>query len=48
VNIASRIQAFGTAGSVMISENVFNKIKNNPGIRVELFGENKLKILQHL
>jgi|AntRauTorcE11897_2_1112592.scaffolds.fasta_scaffold01458_4 hypothetical protein len=43
VNIASRIQSLGTAGSVMISENVFNEIKNHPGIRVESFGEHALK-----
>jgi hypothetical protein len=43
VNIASRVQSFGKAGSVIISENVFNEIKNHPGIRVETFGEKKLK-----
>lgn len=43
VNIASRIQSHGTAGSVMISENVFNEIKNHSGIRAESFGEHKLK-----
>ncbi len=43
VNIASRIQAFGKAGSVMISENVFNEIKNHSDVRVESYGEHKLK-----
>lgn len=43
VNVASRIQSLGKAGSVMISENVFNEIKNHSGIRVESFGEHKLK-----
>lgn len=43
VNVASRIQSFGKAGSVMISENVLNEIKNHSGIRVESFGEHKLK-----
>lgn len=43
VNVASRIQSLGIAGSVMISENVFNEIKNHPGIRVESFGEHSLK-----
>jgi len=43
VNIASRIQSFGTAGSVMISDNVFNEIKNHSGIHVESFGKHKLK-----
>jgi class 3 adenylate cyclase len=43
VNIAARIQSIGTAGSVLISENVFNEIKNHPGIRVESYGVHKLK-----
>jgi hypothetical protein len=43
VNVASRIQSCGSSGSVMISENVLNEIKNHPGIRVESFGEKKLK-----
>jgi len=43
VNVASRIQSLGEAGSVMISENVFNEIKNHPGILVKSFGEQKLK-----
>lgn len=43
VNIASRIQAYGKSGSVIISENVFNEIKNHSGICVESFGEHKLK-----
>jgi hypothetical protein len=43
VNIASRIQSFGTAGSVIISDGVFNEIKNHSGIHVESFGEKKLK-----
>ncbi|MBE9048496.1 adenylate/guanylate cyclase domain-containing protein, partial [Pleurocapsales cyanobacterium LEGE 10410] len=43
VNVASRIQSVGVAGSVMISDNVFNEIKNHPGIRVESCGEHALK-----
>ncbi len=43
VNIAARIQSVGKAGSVIISENVFNEIKNHPGFRVESYGEHKLK-----
>jgi adenylate cyclase len=43
VNIAARIQSLGLAGSVMISDKVFNEIKNHPGIRVESFGEHELK-----
>jgi len=43
VNIASRVQSLGTSGSVMISDNVFNEIKNHPGILVESAGEHLLK-----
>ena len=43
VNVASRVQSLGISGSVMISENVFNEIKNHPGIRVESAGEHTLK-----
>lgn len=43
VNVASRIQSLGKAGSVMISENVFNEIKNHSGILVESFGVKSLK-----
>lgn len=43
VNVASRIQACGTDGSVTISGNVFDEIKNHPGIRVESLGEQTLK-----
>ncbi|TVR18216.1 MAG: adenylate/guanylate cyclase domain-containing protein [Balneolaceae bacterium] len=43
VNIASRVQSFGEAGSVIISESVFTEIKNHSGFRVESFGEQKLK-----
>jgi len=43
VNVASRIQSLGSSGSVMISENVFNEVKNHSDIRVESFGEHSLK-----
>lgn len=43
VNVASRIQSVGTTGSVMISENVFNEIKNHADIRAEYCGEQRLK-----
>jgi class 3 adenylate cyclase len=43
VNVASRIQGCGTNGSVMISGNVFDEIKNHSGIRVESLGEHSLK-----
>lgn len=43
VNIAARVQALAVPGGVMISEKVFNEIKNQPGIRVESFGDHELK-----
>lgn len=43
VNVASRIQSLGMPGSVMISENVYNEIKNHNGIRVESAGVHTLK-----
>ncbi|MFN1836062.1 Pycsar system effector family protein [Balneola sp. MJW-20] len=43
VNVASRIQSLGIPGSVMISENVFNEIRNHNGLRAESFGEHSLK-----
>jgi TolB-like protein len=43
VNIAARVQALGVPGSVMISEKIFDEIKNHPGLRVEAFGQHELK-----
>ena len=43
VNIAARVQALGIAGSVMISGKVVDEIKNQPGVRLESFGEHELK-----
>lgn len=43
VNIAARIQALGISGSVMISGKVVDEIKNQPGFRLESFGEHELK-----
>lgn len=43
VNIAARVQALGISGSVMISGKVVDEIKNQPGIRLESFGEHELK-----
>ena len=43
VNLAARVQALGTPGSVMISGKVFDEIKNHPKIRVKAFGEHELK-----
>lgn len=43
VNIAARVQALSVPGGVMISEKVFDEVKNHPGIRVEGFGKHELK-----
>lgn len=43
VNIAARIQALGISGSVMISGKVVDEIRNQPGFRLESFGEHELK-----
>jgi TolB-like protein len=43
VNIASRIQAICEPGSILISEIVYNDIRNKTGIKVECIGEKLLK-----
>lgn len=43
VNIAARVQALGISGSVMLSGKVVDEIKNQPGFRLESFGEHELK-----
>ena len=43
VNLAARVQALSVPGGVMISEKVFDEVKNHPGIRVEGFGKHELK-----
>ena len=43
VNIASRIESFATSGSVMISDKVFDDIKNHPSFAPSLMGEFELK-----
>lgn len=43
VNIASRIESFATSGSVMISDKVFDDIKNHPSFSPSLMGEFELK-----
>ncbi|MEP5610949.1 MAG: adenylate/guanylate cyclase domain-containing protein [Cyclobacteriaceae bacterium] len=43
VNIASRIESFATSGSVMISDKVFDDIKNHPSFQPSLMGEFELK-----
>jgi len=43
VSIASRIQAEGDGGSIMISYSVYKDIRNKPGIEAESMGEIELK-----
>lgn len=43
VNIAARVQALGISGSVMLSGKVVDEIKNQPGFRLESFGQHELK-----
>lgn len=43
VNVASRIQSLGVPGAVMISENVYNEVKNHDMMVAESFGEHSLK-----
>ncbi len=43
VNIASRIESFATSGSVMISDKVFDDLKNHPSFQPSLMGEFELK-----
>lgn len=43
VNVASRIESLGVPGSVLISEKLFDDIKNQPFIQVQSLGEFDLK-----
>jgi class 3 adenylate cyclase/Flp pilus assembly protein TadD len=43
VNLASRIESLGEAGSVLFSNEVFLKVRNNPKFLVQLLGEFELK-----
>ncbi len=43
VNVASRIQSLGTAGSVLVSAKVYDEIKNQPQIAAVSLGEFQLK-----
>ncbi len=38
VNLASRIESIGQAGSVLFSDNVYQKIRNNPAFKSESLG----------
>ena len=46
VNVASRIQSLGTAGSVLVSAKVYDEIKNQPHLRAVSLGEFNLKNVQ--
>ena len=43
VNIASRIEPLGTPGSILVSGNVQQQIKNNPEFKLDLLGSFNLK-----
>lgn len=43
VNIASRIESFAISGSIMISDKVFDDLKNHPSFSSSLMGEFELK-----
>ncbi len=47
VNIASRIERMSVPGSVLISDSVFNEIKNIKGIRTKELGQFELKNIRH-
>jgi TolB-like protein len=43
VNVASRIHALAPPGGICVSANVYDEIRNKPGIRVKDVGEQRLK-----
>lgn len=43
VNVASRIEGLGVAGAVLISEKVYDEVKNQPDIQTEGLGQFNLK-----
>lgn len=43
VNVASRIESLAAAGSVIISEKVYDEIKNQPEFKIKAMGEYKFK-----
>jgi class 3 adenylate cyclase len=47
VNIASRIEPLAEPGCVCVSEQVYEAIRNKPGIGATLLGEKKLKGVDH-
>src|SRR6266436_1745618 len=43
VNVASRIHALAPPGGICVSANVYDEIRNKPGIRLKDLGEQRLK-----
>ncbi len=43
INIASRLQAFGDSGSIIISGDVYDKIKNHPELKSVHLGKHRFK-----
>ncbi len=47
VNLASRIEALAVPGSILVSEKIFDEIKNQPDIKATSLGRFKLKNVKH-
>ena len=47
VNVASRVQSLGVSGSVLISDKVFDEVKNKPDIQTKKLGKFSLKNVSH-
>jgi len=47
VNVASRLEPLAEAGGICISHQVYENIKNQPGIKANLLGEKALKNVDH-
>jgi adenylate cyclase len=47
VNVASRIEPLAEAGGVCISEQIFQLVRNQPGIEAQFIGEKTLKNVEH-
>jgi len=47
VNVASRIQALAEPGGIVVSETVYDAVRNKDGIEVEKLGVRELKNLDH-
>jgi TolB-like protein/class 3 adenylate cyclase/Tfp pilus assembly protein PilF len=47
VNVASRIEALGMAGSILFSDTIYHLIRNQPDIRTKALGKFDLKNVDH-